>query len=161
MIETDHLLVHLERILVRIERLETPLIQIWGWPGSGMSGVLPGFLGRQGRRAAGLALGELADSDDAGHLREVVQAAHEAGVRWLVASGDPGGDAVREAARWLRPDQSLVFAGSRRTAVEGLAVAVLPPRELLLHEAEVSWLWGAPDRHTPRSGLVSAALPGG
>ena len=60
-IETDHLLVHLERLLARIEGLETPLIQLWGWPGSGMSGVLSGLLGRHGRRAAGLSLGEIGE----------------------------------------------------------------------------------------------------
>lgn len=135
--ETDHLLVHLERLLARIEGLDAPLIQLWAWPGSGMSAVLSAFLGRQGRRAAGLSLGEIGEGD---RLREAVESAREAGVRWLVASGDPG-DGVRDAARWLRPGQTLVFAGTRRTTVEGLPVAVVPPPELLLDPAEVARLW--------------------
>ena len=135
-IETDHLLAHRERLLARIERLDPPLIQLWGWPGSGASGVLSVLLGRQGQRARGLSLGELGEAG----LRGAVESTHEAGIRWLVASGDPG-EGILEAARWLRPGQTLVFAGERRTSVDGLPVAIVPPQELLLDEAEVARLW--------------------
>jgi len=138
MTETLHLSPHLERLLRRIESLETPVVQIWGWPGSGKSGLLAAFLAVQGSAAVALALDELADPDA---LRAAVDAAWEAGAHWLVATGDPG-DRLRAAARRLRPGQRLVFAGERRAeGLEGLPGALIPPQELLSATAETATLW--------------------
>jgi DNA-binding SARP family transcriptional activator len=138
MIDTLHLAPHLERLLRRIENLDTPVVQIWGWPGSGKSGLLAAFLAVQGSAAMALALDELAEPEA---LRAVVDAAWEAGAHWLVATGDPG-DRLRAAARRLRPGQRLVFAGERRA--QGLAElpgAMIPPQELLPTAAELATLW--------------------
>lgn len=137
MTETSHLLPQVERLLGRLEALETPLVQVWGWPGSGKSPLLSAFLERQGRAASGLSLGEIADDR---HLREAVETAHADGVRWLVVAGDPG-DRIAQAARWLRPGQRLLFAGERRWRDPALAVSLLGPQELLLRTAEVATLW--------------------
>jgi DNA-binding SARP family transcriptional activator len=138
MIETAHLLPQLERLLGRISPLETPLVQVWGWPGSGKSALLTAFLAAQGSAAAGLALDELAEP---AALRAAVDAAYEAGVRWLVVSGDPGA-LLRDAARRLRPGQRLVFASERRVrGLEELPLSILAPHEILPTVAELGTLW--------------------
>jgi DNA-binding SARP family transcriptional activator len=136
-IETSHLLPQAERLIARLRALDTPLVQVWGWPGSGKSAVLAAFLESQGRSATGLSLGVLAEPQG---LRDQIEKAHAAGARWLVVPGDPG-DRLAEAARWLRPGQSLVFAGERRWRDPALEVAILPPQELLLGAGEVAALW--------------------
>lgn len=148
MIETIQLSAHLERLLHRIELLETPLIQIWGWPGSGKSGLLSAFLAVHEGEVSGLSADELSDS---AAVRAAVDAAWRAQVRWLVALGDPAladpapanpGHRLREAARRLRPGQRLIFAGERRVrGLEELPGAVIPPQELLATPGEVSALW--------------------
>jgi DNA-binding SARP family transcriptional activator len=136
-IETSHLLPQAERLIGRLRALDTPLVQVWGWPGSGKSALLAAFLEAQGTAAAGLSLGVLADARD---LREQIETAHGAGIRWLVVPGDPG-DRLAEAARWLRPGQRLVFAGERRWRDPALTVSLLAPQELLLGADEVAMLW--------------------
>jgi Ni2+-binding GTPase involved in maturation of urease and hydrogenase len=87
------LLPHQERLLRRIEALDTPLVQVWGWPGSGKSALLEAFCERLGSGARGLSLGELEAKE---RLREVVEESRA--VRWLVALGGSCGS-VAEAAR--------------------------------------------------------------
>jgi DNA-binding SARP family transcriptional activator len=148
MIGTIHLSAYLERLLHRVELLETPLIQIWGWPGSGKSGLLSAFLAVHEGEALGLSTDELADG---AAVRAAVDAAWKAEARWLVALGDPAqgnpglgnpGNRLREAARRLRPGQRLIFAGERRArGVEELPASVIPPQELLATPGEISALW--------------------
>ncbi|HEY4572886.1 MAG TPA: hypothetical protein VIJ26_02955, partial [Thermoanaerobaculia bacterium] len=45
-----------DRLLSRIAALDSPLVQLWGWPGSGRTAVLEALLARQGRQALGLPL---------------------------------------------------------------------------------------------------------
>lgn len=130
--ETPYLLPHQDRLLRRVESMETPLAQVWGWPGSGKSALLQALLDRHGRDARGLSLREL--EDDAA-LREAV-----AGARWLVAQGQPR-ERLDEIARWLPPGKHLVFAGESRWEGASLAVSVLPPQEMLLSPGEVATLW--------------------
>lgn len=130
--DTPYLLPHQDRLLSRIESLETPLVQVWGWPGSGKSALLQALLERQGPEARGLSLGELEDGTD---FRKIAQ-----GVRWLVALGEPR-ERLAEVARWLHPGQRLVFAGERRWEEAPLGVSMLPPQELLLSPGEVATLW--------------------
>jgi DNA-binding SARP family transcriptional activator len=136
-LDTAYLLPHRERLLRRIESLETPLVQVWGWPGSGKSALLQALIERHGSEARGLSLGEVEDRDG---LRRWIEEARERGVRWLVASGAPE-ERLAEASRWLRPGERLVFAGERRWRIEGLAAAVLSPQEMLLRPGEVAALW--------------------
>lgn len=140
MIETSHLLPQAERLVARLAALDTPLVQVWGWPGSGKSALLAAFLELQGRSALGLSLGEISDLGEDEPLRDRLETAHAAGVRWLVVPGDPG-ERLAEAARWLRPGQRLVFAGERRWRDPALDVSLLPPQELLLGTDEVAALW--------------------
>ncbi len=131
--EASHLLPQAERLLRRIEGLEPPLIELWGWPGSGSSAVIKALLAQP--LVTGLALADLA-SEDA--VRQVLAAAAEA--RWLVVQADPG-ERLGELARWLRPGQQLVFASRRRRTGGALPVALLPPQELLLTAPELARLW--------------------
>lgn len=134
--DTPYLLPHQDRLLRRIDAMETPLVQVWGWPGSGKSALLQAFLDRSGPEARGLSLGEL---DDGAALREAVLR-EESQARWLVALGGPR-ERLAEAARWLRPGQRLVFACERRWEEPALGVSILPPQEMLLAPGEVAALW--------------------
>jgi DNA-binding SARP family transcriptional activator len=130
--EAAHLVPQAERLLRRIEGLELPLIELWGWPGSGSSAVLQVLLARHD--VAGLALADLA-------VEETARAAlASAEARWLVVAGDPG-DHLDRLASWLRPGQQVVFTSRRRRTGGPLAVALLPPQELLLTVPEVARLW--------------------
>lgn len=150
MIETSHLLPQAERLLRRIGTLDTPLVQVWGWPGSGKSPLLACFLEQQGRNAVGLSLGDLADSK---RLCEVVEGAHAAGARWLVAPGHPG-DRVTEVVRCLRPGQGLLFAGERRWRDDSLGISLISPQELLLDPAEIATLWELLTGLSPSTAVV-------
>jgi DNA-binding SARP family transcriptional activator len=135
--ESDHLLPQLERLLRRLETADTPVIQVWGWPGSGKASLLQAFLARQGDRAAGLRLGDFSSED---RLREAMEAAHAAGALWLVVSGPPA-DRLAEAVQWLRPGQRLVFATEARWSGPSLPCTILSPQEMLLTPREVGILW--------------------
>jgi DNA-binding SARP family transcriptional activator len=117
----------------RVEGLEAPLIEIWGWPGSGSPAVLNALAARPG--AAGLTLADLADE---AATRRALAAASAA--RWLVVAGDPG-ERLTALAQGLRPGQQLVFASSRRHHDPALPAALVTPQELLLTIPEVSQLW--------------------
>jgi DNA-binding SARP family transcriptional activator len=129
---------HLARLLRRLRALDAPLIEVWGWPGSGRSALLGAILAAEGAGAAGVALGELAHE---GELRHALAAARGAGARWFVASVCPE-DRVAHAARWLLPGERLIFATDRRVRPPaGLACSVLSPQELLLDLQETATLW--------------------
>jgi DNA-binding SARP family transcriptional activator len=133
MSDTRHLLPQAERLLRRIEGLELPLVELWGWPGSGTSALLRALLARPD--VIGLPLADLAVEEAA---RAAVAAA--AGARWLVVAGDPG-ERLDALASWLVPGQQVVFASRRRRTGGPLAMALLPPQELLLTVAETARLW--------------------
>jgi DNA-binding SARP family transcriptional activator len=139
--ETLHLYPQVDRLLGRIEALDSPLIQLWDWPGSGAAVVLEALLARHGRRAVALSQAALAGEEP---LREAIAAAQEEGVRWLVANGSPDESWRPEAERWLRPGQRLVFAAGRCGGVDGtgaLPRGIVPPQEMLLVDREIAELW--------------------
>jgi DNA-binding SARP family transcriptional activator len=126
---------HGERLVRRLRALEEPLIQVWGWPGTGRAALLEALLAAEGERALGLSLGELSGERE---LRAALDAARAHRVRFLVA-GSCSAEQATLAAQWLTPGQHLVFASERRaTALPGV---VLPPQELLLEAREVADLW--------------------
>lgn len=135
--DTAYLLPHRERLLRRIDSLETPLVQVWGWPGSGKSALLQALLERHASEARGLSLGEIGDS---AVLRRSIEEARERGARWLVAPG-AAEERLAEASRWLRPGERLVFAAEHRWETSPLAISILPPQEMLLGPGEVATLW--------------------
>jgi DNA-binding SARP family transcriptional activator len=145
--DATHLVPQAERLLRRIEGLEVPLVELWGWPGSGSSAVLQALLARQD--VAGLALADLALEEPA----RVALAAATA--RRLVVAGDPE-EYLDDLASWLRPGQQLVFATRRRRRAGPLAVALLPPQELLLTVSEVARLWYLVCGKQPGAGTAEA-----
>ena len=147
MSDATHLVPQAERLLRRIEGLEVPLVELWGWPGSGSSAVLQALLARQD--VAGLALADLAPEEPA---RAALAAAK---ARRLVVAGDPA-QYLDDLAGWLRPGQQLVFATRRRRRAGQLAVALLPPQELLLTVPEVARLWYLVCGKQPGAGTAEA-----
>jgi DNA-binding SARP family transcriptional activator len=145
--DATHLVPQAERLVRRIEGLEVPLVELWGWPGSGSSAVLQALLARQD--VAGLALADLAPDEPA---RAALAAAT---VRRLVVAGDPA-EYLDDLAGWLRPGQQLVFATRRRLRAGLLAVALLPPQELLLTVPEVARLWYLVCGKQPGAGTAEA-----
>lgn len=138
MSESSHFLPQAERLLRGIASADSPLIQLWGWPGSGKMSVLQEILVRCGSRALALPLASVASE---AALREALEAAYDLGVQWLVATGGPAEDRLAEAERWLRPGQRLVFAADRRTS-GALRRGLVSPQELLLTDRELASLWG-------------------
>ncbi len=138
---------HGERLVRRLRALEEPLIQVWGWPGTGRAVLLEALLTAEGERAVGLSPGDLRGE---GELRSALAAARAHRVRFLVAGACTPEQAVT-AAQWLTPGQHLVFAADRRAAgLPGVPGVVVPPQELLLDSREVAELWhlltgGRPD----------------
>ncbi len=134
MSEPFHLFPQLDRLVDRIESLDAPFVQLWGWPGSGRATVLEALLARHAGRAAALPLAALGEEPT---LRQALAAD---GVRWLVVTGRPEEGRLAEAERWLRPGQHLVFAADRRGRSKAVSREVVPPQELLLTAAEVASL---------------------
>jgi DNA-binding SARP family transcriptional activator len=129
---------HLARLLRLLRAFEDPLIEVWGWPGSGRSALLAALVAAKGERAAGLALGELCE-DEA--LHRALARARDGGARWLVATACAE-ERIAEAARWLLPGERLVFPTGRRVRPPaGLAMGVLAPQEFLLDAEEAATLW--------------------
>lgn len=127
-----------DRLLSRITALGSPLVQLWGWPGSGRTAVLEALLTRYNRQALGLPLAAVASE---AVLREALEAAREVGVRWLVANGRPDRDRIAEAERWLLPGQRLVLATDLRPGPASLSQGIVPPQEMLLDRDEIAGLW--------------------
>jgi len=143
MIETTHL----SRLLQRIERLDTPLVQIWGWPGSGKAALLAAFLAVHEGEAVGLSADELNDLET--HWRKEM--------RWLVVPGVPGDERLRQIVRRLRPGQHLLFAGERRAAcLDELPGAIIPPQELLPEPDEIASLWHLLTGETPSPDTIES-----
>jgi DNA-binding SARP family transcriptional activator len=145
--ESTHLLPQAERLLRRIAGLEAPLIELWGWPGSGAAALLQALLPLPGSR--GLALAELAEE------AAVRLALAPADSRMLVVAGDPG-QRLADLASWLRPGQQLAFTASRSHAGLTLPVALIPPQELLLTVAELAQLWYLANGRQPRDSAAQA-----
>ena len=127
-----------DRLLSRIAALDAPLVQLWGWPGSGRTAVLEALLARHGRQALGLPLAAVGSE---AALQEALEAAREVGVRWLVANGRPDQDRIAQAERWLLPGQRLVLATDQRPGPSALSQGIVPPQEMLLSGSEIAGLW--------------------
>src|SRR6185312_16876934 len=106
----------------------------------GATAVVEAFLARQGRRARGLPLAMLETGTGEAALRETLEAAHEEGVRWIVAAGEPPAERLAAAERWLTPGQRLIFVAGRRFP-SAIPLDVVPPQELLLDLEEVASLY--------------------
>jgi len=127
---------HVDRLVRRLRALEEPLIQVWGWPGTGRAALLEALLAAEGERAVGLAAGDLRDERS---LAKALGGTRARRARFLVAATGSAEQAI-SAAQWLTPGQHLVFAAERRAPPE-LPGVVIPPQELLLDTSEVGTLW--------------------
>jgi DNA-binding SARP family transcriptional activator len=167
---------HLARLLGRLRRLEGPILQVWGWPGSGKRALLEALLEAAREEGAARALAPAEVETEARLLAALAEPAAE-GARWWVAFALPEA-ALAVAARRLRPGQRLVFAGPRRAGLPaapgpeaggGADPAALPPlswltpAELALTPEEAAAVWrretGAEPAQAPLARLLE--LTGG
>jgi DNA-binding SARP family transcriptional activator len=118
---------HLTRLLQLLRSLPGPLVQVWGWPGTGKRGVLEGLAGAEGEGAVWVSAAELAAPEPWPER-----------VRWILCA-DPGAADLGPAAAALGPGRRLAVAARRRRPAQS---SVLGPEELLLGEAEVAALVG-------------------
>jgi DNA-binding SARP family transcriptional activator len=127
----------LDRVISRIESLDAPVVQLWGWPGSGRAAILEALLARLGGRAQALSLAVLESEEG---LVAAIADAYEAGVPWLVANGAPDPERIAEAERRLRLGQRLVIATGRGLGGGALFRGIVSPQELLLNDREIAGL---------------------
>jgi DNA-binding SARP family transcriptional activator len=125
--------VYVQRLLQRLKRLGGPVVQLWGWPGSGRGLVLRAALEQEGRAIPAALL-----ADPRRLVVEQRQGA-QAGVRWLVAASPPSG--VPAAADLLLTPPVLVPVVHRPPGVVG--APFIPPEEFLLTMREAAALWRA------------------
>lgn len=117
--------------------LEAPAVQLWGWPGTGKSGILAALAGQAG--SVSVALG---DTESAARWKSVLARAKDLGASWAVLAAPPSPAALDRAVRWLPPGLRLAFAGAGREVLPIRTAYVYPP-ELLLDPAEVREVWRA------------------
>lgn len=130
---------HAARCLARLDRIDAPVVQVWGWPGSGSTAVVEALLDREEARAlapADLLAWAGGDGRRAAEraIREGVRALCADGARWLVVPGLPDGARswLPALARAVPAGRRLVFPGHRRFAPPGAGTGLLMPGELLL-----------------------------
>ena len=130
MIPTHQIPPHGDRILARLQQLEQPVVQLWGWPGSGKAALLRLLAARQGEAVAWLARDQL--MAESGALPRNP---------WLLAETEPGESVpVQELAAKLRAGQRLVLAGTQKCASPSARFGLIEPAELLLTRDEVATL---------------------
>lgn len=135
------------RLLRSIDELDAPLVQVWGWPGSGRATVLAALLGRDGAR--GLAPADLASETAARKAvgRAVREQASARGRGLLVCPGLPrssdGPAILGSLAEAVPAGWTLVVATAERRPVPGTLDALVTPRELALRPDEAAALWQA------------------
>lgn len=127
------------RLLQLIQRLQTPVVQVWGPPGSGRGALLAALLERDG--AVGLAPADLASAG------EGVRRAVESGARWLVCHALPRGEdpeeVIRALAEHLPSGRRLVVATGGPVEAPELLCGAVTPGELALTTDETIELWQA------------------
>jgi DNA-binding SARP family transcriptional activator len=124
--------IYVRRLLQRLERLPGPVVQLWGWPGSGRHLVLQKLLELGGRSIPAAWLG------DSRRLVGEQRGATKDGVRWLVAATPP---TVLPAAADLLMAPPIVVPVARREPIAG--TSLVPPEEFLLTLKEAALLWQA------------------
>ncbi len=149
----------IDRLLVRLRASAAPVIQVWGWPGSGRAELLAALLAEEADAAHGLAPGAVS--------AEAVREAVAGGARWVVLHALPRAAEphalVAELAEALPAGRRLVFATRRRVAVPDLLCDLLAPADLALSADEVAALAleaGAPLPSAERAARAAAAGDG-
>jgi DNA-binding SARP family transcriptional activator len=128
-----------DRCLALLDRLKAPVVQVWGWPGSGRGAVLAALLEREASAALAPA-----DLSSAARRRRAVSEALAAGARRLVVQALPAGAdpaaVLGHLAELLPADRRLVFAATRRVPAPSPLCGLLGPRELALTPEEAAEL---------------------
>ena len=124
---------HAHRIAELLRRQTEPRVQLWAWPGAGAGEALAAFTLEEGRRAATV------EDSPQGFVRRSPE------VRWLVWTRQE--PALAEFVERVAPPgvRFLYWSRERSPEAAGQPLAIIPPAELLLSEAEVGELV---ERHT-------------
>lgn len=114
---------HVPRLLDHLRGLRGPLVQVWGWPGSGRRSLLDALAAAEGDRVARM---------DAGSLEEAPRPPQ--GARWTILR-DYRGEDLSALLAGFGPDRALVLTTRERLPLPG---SVISPAELRLTEREVA-----------------------
>ncbi len=155
---------HADRVAELVEALGTPVVQVWGWPGSGVGAVLDALLDRLGESARGVSPADLSET---GRWTVLLSQALDGGARWLICpaslAGRTGADLLRERVRELPAGVRLVLGTSSRFEIPIVDGGLVTPRELALVPVEVGSLWreAAREELSPdRAAVLASATDG-
>ncbi|HVR28264.1 MAG TPA: BTAD domain-containing putative transcriptional regulator [Thermoanaerobaculia bacterium] len=127
---------HYARVRALLDALDAPVVQLWGWAGTGKRAILQALLEDQ-PGAEYLPAAWLAAPDK---LEQRLRRRIGRRPALLVCEGDRVPHGLAPVASWLRPGQRLLVAGERRIEVPGGSIAT-PPESLLLRADEIRKLW--------------------
>lgn len=117
---------HLRRLLDRLEASREAVVQVWGWPGTGVRAVLDAVAGIEGTRAEWVEVAQL------GSARR-----WDPRIRWLVCD-DRRSLAPEEVADSLGDERRLLLGRRERWSCRDAEVCLLTPGEMLLSADEVA-----------------------
>ena len=138
---------HYARVRALLGAFDAPVVQLWGWAGTGKRAILAGLLEDE-------AAAEHVPSAwlrSAGDLED--RLARKIGRRAALLVCDESGDAaaIAKVASLLRPGQRLLVAADRRLDL-GRDTLATPPDQLLLRPDEIRELWRAASRRRLSAG---------
>ena len=127
---------HFVRLLERLDLVATPVVLLWGWPGTGKRRFLAWLSqGSPAKRAVRFVKGRVRDTPEA--FRREYESAE---VRWFLLD-DWRPDSFRPLTDQLDPHQSLVVTVDRHHALDAdVRQGVIGTSEVLLRETEVERL---------------------
>ncbi|MCB1034266.1 MAG: hypothetical protein KDD47_10585 [Acidobacteria bacterium] len=124
----------LDRMRRRLRNLRGPVIQVWGWPGSGKGLLLRSLAEREGLEVPPAAL------LDPATLEAAAESVATQGLEFLLCRRWPG-DGLRQGLPSLLSRPLLVFTGRLRQAADAESDSLVGPWEATLDLAEVVDLW--------------------
>ena len=131
-----------ERLVRRLQAAPGPIVQVWGWPGSGQGLLLRALADRRALEVPPAAL------SDPATLVSAASTARDQGLEYLLCRRWPGGE-LRRGLDELLSRPLIVFTSRSRQTPDPDSDDVIGPWELALTAAEISSLWRAETGTSP------------
>lgn len=139
-----------ERLFRLLRTRPGPVLQVWGWPGSGTGVLLEALTLAEQGRVRRFARRDLASR---ANRRKILEEARQEGARWFIGSA-PSEATLEDMVALLRPGERLVVATRKRLPLDPLLGSIVSPQDLLLTAAEAAWLWADQTGERPDPDLV-------